>query len=147
MKAKSLNLVYTHPDRAFAFCGLGSVLFHMEEPAWALRLYLQARTIREESLGGDTVDTATVYNNLGCCMYMLERNQEAKAYFELSNAILECELGPQHERTLTSARNINKANKTVLGITPEYRPLWTTALPHPAPKSKKKKKKKGKKKK
>jgi tetratricopeptide (TPR) repeat protein len=40
MKAKSLNLVYTHPDRAFAFCGLGSVLFHMEEPAWALRLYL-----------------------------------------------------------------------------------------------------------
>jgi hypothetical protein len=78
---------------------------------------------------------------------MLERNQEAKAYFELSNAILECELGPQHERTLTSARNINKANKTVLGITPEYRPLWTTALPHPAPKSKKKKKKKGKKKK
>jgi hypothetical protein len=25
---------------------------------------------------------------------------------------------------------------------PEFRPLWTTALPHPAPKSKKKKKKK-----
>ena len=147
MKAKSLTLPYTHPDKAFAFCGLGSVLFHMEEPAWALRLYLQARTIREDSLGGDTVDTATVYNNLGCCMYMLERNQEAKAYFELANAILECELGPQHERTLTSARNISKANKTVLGIVPEYRPLWTTALPHPAPKSKKKKKKKGKKKK
>jgi tetratricopeptide (TPR) repeat protein len=147
MKAKAVKLPYNHPDKAFAYCGLGSVLFHMEEPAWALRLYLQARQIREETLGGDTVDTATVYNNLGCCMYMLERNQEAKAYFELANAILECELGPQHERTLTSARNISKANKTVLGIVPEYRPLWTTALPHPAPKSKKKKKKKGKKKK
>lgn len=148
MKAKVVKLPYNHPDQAFAYCGLGSVLYHMEEPAWALRLYLQARTIREDTLGGDTVDTATVYNNLGCCMYMLERNQEAKAYFELANAILECELGPQHERTLTSARNISKANKTVLGIVPEYRPLWTTALPHPAPKSKKKKKgKKGKKKK
>ena len=44
-------------------------------------------------IGGDTVDTATVYNNLGCCMFMLERNQESKAYFELSHAIFECELG------------------------------------------------------
>ena len=62
---------------------------------------MKAREIREERLGGDTVDTATVYNNLGCCMYMLERNQEAMAYFELAQAILECELGPNHERTLT----------------------------------------------
>jgi len=101
MDAKKINLVYNHPDFAFPYCGLGSVLFHMDEPAWALRCYLKARAIREERLGGDTVDTATVYNNLGCCMYMLERNQEGKAYFELAHAILECELGPHHERTLT----------------------------------------------
>lgn len=119
----------------------------MEEPAWALRLYLKAREIREETLGGDTVDTATVYNNLGCCMFMLERNEEAKAYFELAQAILECELGPHHERSLTAARNVKKVNKTVLNITPHFRPLWTTAVPHPCPKTKKGKKKKGKKKK
>ena len=81
MKAKSVKLVYNHPDLAFPFCGLGSVFYHMEEPAWALRLFLGARAIREETLGGDTVDTATVYNNLGCCMFMLERNEEARAYF------------------------------------------------------------------
>jgi hypothetical protein len=144
MRARDIKLSYNHPDLAFSYCGLGSVLYHMEEPAWALRLFLKAREIREATLGGDTVDTATVYNNLGCCMFMLERNQESKAYFELSNAILECELGPQHERTLTSKRNMLKINRTVLGITPEYRPLWTTALPHPAPKGGKKKKKKGK---
>jgi len=46
----------------------------MEEPSFALRLYLKAKIIREETIGGDTVDTATVYNNLGCCMFMLERN-------------------------------------------------------------------------
>jgi hypothetical protein len=41
-----------------------------------------------------------------------------------------------------------KAKRTVLDIKPEFRHLWTTALPHPAPKSKKGKKggKKGKKK-
>jgi tetratricopeptide (TPR) repeat protein len=105
MKAKEIKLPTNHPDLAFPYCGLGSVLYQMEEPAWALRLFLKAREIREATLGGDTVDTATVYNNLGCCMFMLERNEEAKAYFELANAILDCELGPQHERTLTSKRN------------------------------------------
>ena len=104
-----LILPDNHPDKAFPYCGLGSVLYHIDEPAWALRCYLQAREIREERLGGDTVDTATVYNNIGCCMYILERNQECKAFFELSNAIMEQELGPHHERTLTTARNVQKS--------------------------------------
>ena len=148
MKAKDIKLVSHHPDLAFAFCGLGSVMYHMEEPVWALRLYLKAREIRESTIGGDTVDTATVYNNLGCCMYMLERNEEAKAYFELATAILECELGPDHERTLTATQNTKKINRTDLNHVPEYHQVWTTALLHPCPKAKKKKKgKKGKKKK
>ena len=74
MNAKNIKLAENHPDAAFAYCGIGSVMFHIAEPAWALRAYLKAREIREERLGGDTVDTATVYNNLGCCMYVLERN-------------------------------------------------------------------------
>lgn len=88
-----VQLPYNHPDAAFPYCGLGSVFYHVDEPAWALRCFLKAREIREERLGGDTVDTATVYNNLGCCMYMLERFQEARAYHKLSNAIMEAELG------------------------------------------------------
>jgi len=83
-------------------------MYHIDEPAWALRCYLKARQIREERLGGDTVDSATVYNNLGCCMYVLERNQECKAYFELSHAIMDAELGPNHERVLTTQRNLLK---------------------------------------
>lgn len=39
-----------------------------------------------------------------------------------------------------------KSKRTVLDIKPQFRQLWTTALPHPAPKSGKAKKK-GKKKK
>lgn len=41
--ARGIKLPYNHPDLAFAFCGLGSVFYHMEEPAWALRFYLRAR--------------------------------------------------------------------------------------------------------
>ena len=148
MQAKDIKLAPNHPDLAFAFCGLGSVLYSMEEPAWSLRLYLKARGIRETYLGGDTIDTATIYNNLGCCMFLMERNEEAKAYFELANAILECELGSNHERTLISSRNILKVSRTHMNHVPEYKQLWTTALPDPNPKGAKKKKGgKGKKKK
>lgn len=102
MRAIKIDLIYGHhPDKAFPFMGLGSVMYHIDEPAWALRCFLKAREIREATLGGDCVDTATVYNNLGCCMFMLERNEEAKAYFQLSNAIFDHELGPNHERTIT----------------------------------------------
>lgn len=147
MKAREIKLPASHPDIAFAYCGLASVLYSLEEPLWAMRLYLHAREIREQTLGGDTVDTATVYNNLGCCMFMVDRNEEAKAYFELADAIFECELGSNHQRTLTCGRNLMKIGRTTLNHVPEYRQLWETALPHPAPKAKKKKKgKKGKKK-
>lgn len=57
-------------------------------------------------------------------MFMLERNEEAKAYFELANAIFECELGSNHERSLTSSRNILKIGRTNLEHIPEYRQLW-----------------------
>ena len=144
-----IQLPYNHPDLAFPYCGLGSVFYHVDEPAWALRCFLRAREIREERLGGDTVDTATVYNNIGCCMYMLERFQESRAFHELSNAIMEAELGQHHERTLTTARNMLKTDKMpTYGSKPEYRQLWETAIYHPCPPAGKKKKgKKGKKKK
>lgn len=74
MRAKEIALPKNHPDEAFPYCGLGSVFYQIEEPAWALRCYLKAREIREDRIGGDTVDTATVYNNLGACMFYLERN-------------------------------------------------------------------------
>jgi len=40
-------LEYNHPDQAFPYCGLGSVFYHIDEPAWALRCFLKAREIRE----------------------------------------------------------------------------------------------------
>jgi hypothetical protein len=49
----------------------------------------------------DECDTATAYNNLGCCFMKLYRIQEAYNYFRLSEAIYEANLGTYHERTLT----------------------------------------------
>ena len=60
---------------------------------------------------------------------------------------MDAELGPNHERTLTTARNILKSNRTVLDVKSEYRLLWYTYIPTLATKGGKKKKGKGKKKK
>ena len=90
MQAKNFSdrLPYINPDRSLAYCGLGHVLFNTEEYVMSLRAYLKAREIRETLYGSEHIDTATIYNNLGCCMYMLERNSEALAYFNISHAIL-----------------------------------------------------------
>jgi len=68
------KLPTNNPDRALAFCGLGLVFYNIEEYSFALRSFLKARESRESVLGIETVDTATVFNNLGCCMFMLDRN-------------------------------------------------------------------------
>ncbi|CAD8089476.1 unnamed protein product [Paramecium primaurelia] len=141
----STKLPTNNPDKALAYCGLGSVFYNTEEYDWALRAFLKAREYRENSIGVDTVDTATVYNNLGCCMYMLERNKESYGYFKLAHAILESQLGQFHPRTLTAARNINKSKNCWFENKPEFPKLWVEYAQDPFAGGKKKKKKKGKK--
>jgi tetratricopeptide (TPR) repeat protein len=144
-KFYSDKLNYTNPDRSLGYCGLGSVLFNTEEYKISLRSFLKAREIREKLLGSEHVDTATCYNNLGCCMFMLERNNEAIAYFKIAHAIFECELGNFHNRTLTAARNIKKAEKGAFKNIPEFKTLWENYEEDPFKKKKKKKDKKKKK--
>ena len=142
------RLSFNHPDRALFYCGLGSALTHLGQFKLATRSYLMAKKIRERCIGGDTIETATVYNNLGVCMYNLKRYQEAFAFFELSEAIFMMMLGPNHARTLTVKQNINKVKRQNLLATPDFKVLWAKQFQDPFPKSKKKKKgkkKKGKK--
>lgn len=88
-QAKGLadKLSFDNPDRALPFCGMGGALFSMEEYELSLRCFLKARELREKFIGEDTVDTATVYNNLGCCFMTLGRNREAMGYFKIAAAI------------------------------------------------------------
>mmetsp|Transcript_16047 Transcript_16047/g.7675 ORF Transcript_16047/g.7675 Transcript_16047/m.7675 type:complete len:94 (+) Transcript_16047:270-551(+) len=90
---------------------MASALFHMQEYELATRCYMAARNKRETTLGGDTIDCATVYNNLGVCHVALGRVPEAAAYFKLAISILAEELGANHPRVLTVARNITKTSR------------------------------------
>jgi len=113
-------------DAALPFCGLGVTLYDCEEYEFACRAFLKAREIREATLGLECVDTATVLNNLGCCFMNLGRSQEALAYFKIAQAILECELGNCHTRSLTATGNIAKCEKEYFENVPSYKFLWAT---------------------
>jgi len=65
----------------------------------------------------------------------------------LAQAILEVELGPDNERTLTATQNYKKGKRSGTDQSPEYQPLWSFPMLNPNPKKKKKKKGKKKKKK
>ena len=74
-------------DKALSYCGLGSVLYYMEEYELSLRSFLKAREIRENILELEHSDMGSMFNNIGCNMYMLERNNEALAHFKMAEAI------------------------------------------------------------
>lgn len=143
------KMQFSHPDRALLYCGLGSVLYHMGHYTESMRCYLMAKGIRERTIGGDTVDTATIYNNCGVGMYSLNRQHESFAYLQLAEAILDMLLGPHHPRTLTTKQNIMKVRRSYELLPPDYQPLWSKEYVdlYAAKKTKKKGKKKGKKKK
>lgn len=81
------NMSSGNPDIALVYCYLGYFFIKLNEPDLALRCYWKAKFLRESIIGGDTLDTATVYNNIGVCFYYLKSYYEAHCYFKLSYEI------------------------------------------------------------
>merc|ERR1719235_1210659 len=108
-KRFSDHLPRNHPDKATVWSGLGRVAFHHDEFEIAARSFLKVRFTREFTIGGDTVESATAYNNIAVSFMAIDRDREAVAYLQLSTALFRHLLGEQHPRTLTSERNLNKA--------------------------------------
>lgn len=101
-----------HPDAAIVWCGLGRVAFLAGKPDIAARALSRARRIREKTIGGDTMETATTYNNLACCFHELQRPAEALALLELGAEILRTLAGDDHPRAATALRNLARARSS-----------------------------------
>ena len=95
MKAKLTTdkLMLTNPDCALVFCNLGSLMIRLREYEWAFRCFWKAKNIREYTIGGDTIDSAVIYNNLGVCGYYLQNFYASHGFFKLSSEILKEKLG------------------------------------------------------
>lgn len=79
--------------RSHPYLGMGVCLYHMEEYEYAFRCFEKAKSVFGLSLEVESIDNAVLQNNVGCCLMMLNRNQEAIKYFEVSHNIFDLKVG------------------------------------------------------
>ena len=134
-----------NPDSALVYCYLGSLFLDLKEFVWAFRCYQYAKEWREKTIGGDTLDTSAIYNNLGVVAFYMESLLPAKNYINLAYEITRSILGLGHPRTLFIKSNLAKIsqlsfNKEVIFKTLSKIPCITQLIQNPKRAKKKKKK-------
>ena len=133
-----------NPDSALVYCYLGSLFLDMKEFVWAFRCYQFAKEWREKTIGGDTLDTSAIYNNLGIIAFYMESFLPAKNYINLAYEITRSILGLGHPRTLFIKSNLSKLsqlsfNKEVVFKTLGKYPALSQLIQNPKRAKKKKK--------
>ena len=134
------KLISFSPDNALPFSFLGEFFFKMQEFEWALRAYEKAKTIREETIGGDTIDTATIYNNLGVVAFCLESYLPAYGYFNMAYEIYKDLVGINNLRTILIKENLQKLKNLNFNKDVEFKTLSMYPTPPQLIKNPKKKK-------
>ena len=133
-----------NPDNALVYSFFGSLFLDLKEFEWAFRCFQYAKDFREKILGGDTLDTAAIYNNLGVVAFYMESFLPAKNYMNLAYEITRSILGLGHPRTLYIKSNLAKLsqlsfNKEVVFKTLSKIPALTQLIQNPKRAKKKKK--------
>ena len=133
-----------NPDNALVYCYLGSLFLDMKEFVWAFRCFQYAKEWREKTIGGDTLDTSAIYNNLGVVAFYMESFLPAKNYINLAYEITRNILGLGHPRTLFIKSNLSKLsqlsfNKEVIFKTLGKYPALSQLIQNPKRAKKKKK--------
>ena len=136
----SEKFISANPDNALPFCFLGEFFVKIQEFEWALRSFMKAKIIRENTIGGDTIDSATIYNNLGVVCYCMESLLPANGYFQLAYEIYKNLLGVSHPRTLLVKGNLSKLNQLSFNMKVEFKTLSLYPTPPQFMKNPKKKK-------
>ena len=134
------KLIGADTDTSLPYCFLGELFVKLQEYNWALRSFLKAKKIREETIGGEAPDTAATYNNLGVVAYCMESYLPAKGFFKLAYEIYKSLLGLTHPRTMLIKSNLSKMNQLNFNKEVEFKTLSKYATPAQLVKNPKKKK-------
>ena len=134
------KLIGADTDTSLPYCFLGELFVKLQEYNWALRCFLKAKKIREETIGAETPDTAATYNNLGVVAYCMESYLPAKGFFKLAYEIYKSLLGLTHPRTMLIKSNLSKMNQLNFNKEIEFKTLSKIATPAQLIKNPKKKK-------
>ena len=133
-----------NPDNALVYSFFGSIFLDLKEFEWAFRCFQFAKEQREKIIGGDTLDTAAIYNNMGVVAFYMESFLPSKNYLNLAYEITRSILGLGHPRTLYIKSNLAKLsqlsfNKEVVFKTLSKVPALTQLIQNPKRAKKKKK--------
>jgi len=123
------KLIGADTDTSLPYCFLGEIFLKLQENSWALRSFLKAKQIREETIGGETPDTASTYNNLGVVAYHMESYLPAKGFFSLAYEIYKKLLGLTHPRTMLIKSNLSKMSQLSFNKEVEFKTLSKYATP------------------
>ena len=134
------KLIGADTDTSLPYCFIGELFLKLQEYTWALRSFMKAKKVREETIGAETPDTASIYNNLGVVSYYLESYLPAIGYFKLAYEIYKKMLGLTHPRTMLIKSNLTKMNQLNFNKEIEFKTLSKIATPAQLIKNPKKKK-------
>ena len=134
------KLIGADTDTSLPYCFIGELFLKLQEYIWALRSFMKAKKVREETIGAETPDTASIYNNLGVVSYYLESYLPAIGYFKLAYEIYKKMLGLTHPRTMLIKSNLTKMNQLNFNKEVEFKTLSKIATPAQLIKNPKKKK-------
>ena len=123
------KLIGADTDTSLPYCFLGEIFLKLQENSWAMRCFLKAKQIREETIGGETPDTASTYNNLGVVAYHMESYLPAKGFFSLAYEIYKKLLGLTHPRTMLIKSNLSKMSQLSFNKEVEFKTLSKIATP------------------
>ena len=130
-----------NPDNALVYSFFGSLFLDLKEFEWAFRCFQYAKDFREKILGGDTLDTAAIYNNLGVVSFYMESFLPANSYFNLAYEITRSILGLRNPRTLFIKSNISKMSQLNFNKEVSFKTLGKYPTPTMLVKNPKRKKK------
>ncbi|KAK2952808.1 putative tetratricopeptide repeat protein [Blattamonas nauphoetae] len=119
-----------HCDIALPFQALGRLYYNAQRFDKSLECFFRVKTLREEILGTEHIDTNTIYNNLACVLYLQGEYSSAVELLTKSLCTLQKELGIENPRTIIVRRNLTLCQPKVISATVRELPV----LPPPPPK-------------
>lgn len=114
---------------ASALCQMGCIFFHQRQITASLRSFFKARDIREDSLGYEHADTASLLNNIAACFDCLNRFTEARDCYSAAREILTLTCDSSHPRLSIVSKNLANSGRHSLDFEVSFEPLRAMQLP------------------
>jgi len=114
---------------ATALSQAGCIWFHQRQITASLRSFFLARSIREDSLGYEHADTASLLNNIAAGFDCLNRFTEARDCYTSAREILLETCDASHPRLQIVAKNLANSGRHSLDFEVSFEPLRAMQLP------------------